>query len=385
MPPWNFQLPTAIHFGRGLLRRLGPLAAPLGTRALIVGYRAPGPLDEAHRRAEQSLTKAGLAVESFLEVDPEPETAVVDRCAAAVRGADADLVIGLGGGSVLDVAKAGAALARAGGPLSDLLTTDPAPAPAKSLPVLAVPTTAGTGSEVSDVAVFSAPGPAKIALFGPALRPQLAVIDPELALGSPPSLTAACGADALGHAIEACISRRANPMAALFGAQAVALILENLAQAVEDPAAIEPREALAWAATLAGAAFTSAGVTGAHAVAQALTVELGLAHGQAVALATVPMLRHNAPACEAQYAELARRCRLPDPVAFLHRVEQLLRDLNLLQPPPLAHAPGVLDRLVTAALAARVPVVQNPVRLDESALRTVFGQVLPSCGMPFVD
>jgi alcohol dehydrogenase len=387
MRPWEFQLSTAIHFGRGMLRKLGQLSAPLGRRAVIVGYRNREGLQQAYQRGAEALAKAGLETATFYEVEPEPEIGAVDACAELVRRSGAELVIGLGGGSVLDVAKAAAVVARAGAPVAGYLTSDPAPAPREGLPVVAVPTTAGTGSEVSDIAVFSRrEEPAgtlrKVALFGPSLRPRLAVVDPDLAVGSPADLTAACGADALGHAIEACVSRRANPMAALLAGQAVALIESSLARATAEPQDPEPREALAWAATLAGAAFTSSGVAGAHAVAQALGEVLRMRHGPAVALATPALLRHNAPACTEQYAELARWCRLPDGPTeemagrFVERIEELLRSLNLLERPRADHLPDLVDRLVAAALCARVPLVQNPVRLDEAALRAVFSQVL---------
>jgi alcohol dehydrogenase class IV len=370
--PWDFQLPTAVHFGRGLLRKLGSWTAPLGRRAVLVGYRDRAGLEEAYLRAGQSLAKAGIETVAFHEVLPEPDVQLVDQCAAVARDAGAEVLVALGGGSVIDVAKAAAAIVRAGGQVADCLTTDPAPAPIDALPVVAIPSTAGTGSEVSDIAVFSQ-GQGKVALFGPALRPQVAVIDPDLAVGSPPALTAACAADALGHAIEACVSRRTNPIAAALAGEAVALVERNLAPAVAEPNAAEPRESLALAALLAGAAFTSAGVAGAHAIAQALGCVLGISHGRAVALALPPILRFNAAACEQQYDHLARCCGLSDASAFLDRVSGLLGSVGLAE--RLSLADDVVDRLVAAAQQARVPLVQNPVRLDEAALRQIVHQL----------
>lgn len=348
---------------------MGQWTVGFGRRAVLVGYRDRAGLEEAYQRAEQSLEKAGMEAVRFGEVLPEPDVQIVDQCATVAREAGAEVMVALGGGSVIDVAKAAAALVRSGGRMADHLASDPAPAPAAALPVVAVPSTAGTGSEVSDIAVFSY-GQGKVALFGPALRPRVAVIDPDLAVGSPPALTAACAADALGHAIEACISRRANAMASLLAGQAVGLVEQNLARAVDDPRAAEPREALALAALLAGAAFTSAGVAGAHAIAQALGCVLEIPHGRAVALALPAMLRYNAPACAEQYAQLAHHCRLPDGTAFIDRVSTLLDSVGLLEKLPLSH--DTMDRLVAAALQARVPLVQNPVRLDAAVLRKIF-------------
>jgi alcohol dehydrogenase class IV len=370
--PWDFQLPTTVHFGRGSLRKLGAWTAALGRRAMLVGYRDRVGLEDAYARAEESLGKAGLTTVVFAEVLPEPGIDVVDRCAAAARDAQVDVLVAVGGGSVIDVAKGAAAVVRTGRPLAEILTTDPAPAPAEALPVVAVPSTAGTGSEVSDVAVFSR-GPGKVAMFGPAMRPRLAVVDPDLAVGSPPALTAACAADALAHSIEACLSRRANPMATLLAGHAVALVEQNLARAVTDPHAVAPRESLALAAMLAGAAFSSAGVAGAHAVAQALGCVLGIPHGRAVAAALPPMLRYNAAACTEPFAHLARCCALADAPAFIDRVTALLSSVGLLEKLPLTAE--VVDQLVPAAIQARVPLVQNPVRMDEAGLRQIFAEL----------
>jgi alcohol dehydrogenase class IV len=383
---WDFQLPTRIHFGRGLVRKLGELAGAHGERVLLVGYRDRAGMEETYQRAAQVLTRSGLTVTTFFEVLPEPDIDQAQAALDAARRSQAAAVVGLGGGSVIDVAKA-AALAESANRLQDLLAADPAPAPTDGLPIVAVPTTAGTGAEVSDVAVFSqriADGRLrKVALFGPAMRPRAAVIDPDLAVGSPAALTAASGADALGHALEACVSRRSHPLSLLLGGQAVALIQQNLLRAVQRPDDPEPREPLALAALLAGAAFTSAGVAGPHAVAQALTSELGVPHSLAVAMATPALLRLNAEACEAQYAHLADWCRLPSGTVdtqarrFVEHIIGLLKGVGLPDRFQAASGEsGLVDRLVAAATQARVPLVQNPVRLDEPALRRIFSEIL---------
>jgi alcohol dehydrogenase class IV len=395
---WDFHLPTQIQFGRGLLRKLGEFAAPLGSSALLVGYRDRAGLEEAYERAVQSLVKAGVRAATFFDVEPEPAASTAIRGAEVAHEAGAELIVGLGGGSVMDAAKAVAALARSGEwgtSATQLFDVSAEPQPVRqALPVVAIPTTSGTGSEVSDIAVLSAPDAnspgavLKASIFGPALRPSLAVVDPDLMLGSPAALTAACAADALGHAIEASLSRRANPLASLAAARAVALVVENLPRALDEPRQAAPREALALAATLAGVAFTSAGVVVGHAMAQALGGVFGLSHGAAVALAMPVCLRYNADCCHEIYVELACACREPadppDSLAsrWIEHVAQLLHDAGLVRQIPVngktaQQREELVARLVQSARhSARVPILLNPRKTDDAALAELFRQTL---------
>ena len=307
---WDFSLPTQIQFGRGGLRRLGQFTADLGTTAMLVGYEDRTGLEDIYAKAEKLLEKVGVKVSTFYAIPPDPAAPLIERGAELARRDDVDVVVGVGGGSVMDAAKGIAALSRLGGNLWDHTSANTRSKPIlDTVPVLAVPTTAGTGSEVSNVAVFthenagSVEGVAiKDAIVGPALRPKVALVDPDLTAGCPASLTAACGADALGHAIESCISRRATPIASALAGQAVSLIVNHLGAAVANPESPEHREPLAMAATMAGAAFSAAGVVVSHAIAQALGGVLHVPHGLSVALAT----RHGSGL---QPGQLYRRVR----------------------------------------------------------------------------
>ena len=237
MPAWQFHLPTRIHFGRGLLRKLGDLVAPVGKSALLVGYREAGPLAEAYDRAAAAMEKSGLRVTRFAQIEPEPHAELVATGAAIAREAAADMVVGLGGGSALDVAKAIALMACSDGDVSEYFLGRPNARPlAAALPIVALPTTAGTGAEVTDIAVLAQAGPAgdarKESLYGAAIRPHTAVIDPDLTLGMPPRLTALSAADALGHALEAAASRRASPLSTRWAVEAVRQISGSLLPAV---------------------------------------------------------------------------------------------------------------------------------------------------------
>ena len=402
---WELELPTRIRFGRGRLNELGPVARDIGRSALLVGYRDRSGLDDLYERAMQSLKDAGLAVIEFFDVPPDPDAEVAEQGAERARQTGAEVVIGLGGGSVLDAAKGIAVLARSDGTAWDYTTANEAHRPVpEALPIVAVPTTAGTGSEVTPVAVFTHRGvgpdadvPLKASISSPRIRPRVALIDPDATLGSPPRLTAACGADALGHALEAYISRAANPLSSALAARAVRLIVKNLTRAVESPNDPEPREALSLAAMLAGAAFGSAGVVMTHAIAQALGAVLHLPHGEAVALGTPVNLRYNLDAAEEQYAQLAHYCgvtaesRREKAEQFVELVAKLLRTVGLadhIEAAVVANATGadVTDEVARKALAEKltrnafastpVPLKLNPRRVRPEDLRQVFLQLL---------
>lgn len=390
---WDFQLPTRIRFGRGGFRKLGDVVAELGRSAFLVGYGDRTGLEDAYARAARSLGKAGVAVAEFFEVAPDPEAELGLEGARRLGEAGADVVVALGGGSVIDAAKGIAALAGMGGHLWDYTSTNPESRPVtEAAPLVAVPTTAGTGTEVTDVAVFTQRGvssiadvPLKVPVSGPAIRPEVALVDPDLTVGSPPALTAACGADALGHAIEACLSRRANPVSSLLAGRAVGLIVANLRRAVECPDDPAPREPLALAATLAGAAFSVAGVVVPHAISHTLGGLLHVPHGMGVAIATPLSLRFNAEQCVEQYAELAGFCgiaadsRERQGAAFVDRIVGLLRSVGI---PKRLDVPrdlpdDLIDRLVLGARESMpMAITLNPRKIDDGALAEMFREVV---------
>jgi len=389
---WSFHLPTQIEFGRGAARRVGQLAATLGRSAIVVGYRQPGPLAPFYDRIVLALSQAGVKGQLLLVADPEPT--VADLLAAAALGRDADLVVGLGGGSVLDLAKG---LAACWAPGSHLLAALQVPGEwpevTQALPVLAVPTTAGTGAEATCVAVFTTTTepPVKRTLVGPALFPRIAVVDPELAVSCPPELIARCAADALGHALETACSRSANPLTAMFSTQATALILQHLPRAMESNSDEDARQGLALAALLAGAALNDAGVVVGHVLAHGLGAVLHVPHGLAVAASILPTLRFNAPVCSALYAALADACglgggsadekakRLVDAVARLLHTAGLAAGLA----PSEGESEALLDRLVQSGTAGtRIGLTLNPRKIEPQALRDLFAQCLEGLHSP---
>ncbi|MBN2476971.1 MAG: iron-containing alcohol dehydrogenase [Pirellulales bacterium] len=392
---WEFQIPTRIQFGRGGLRRLGEIAKTYGRSVLLVGYRDRSGLEETYARAARSLAAAGLEVTEFFEIPPDPDAELADDGARLAAEAGVDVVVGLGGGSPIDAAKGIAALARMGGRLWDYAGSNKDFRPVtESLPLVAVPTTAGTGSELTSVAVFNHHGigsmpefPLKASIAGPAVLPQVALVDPDLAVGSPPPLTAACGADALGHAIEACMSRRANPFSTALAGRAVALIVEHLPRAVENPDDRAPREPLALASSLAGAAFAASSVVMTHSIAHALGALLHTPHGRAIAAGTPLVLRYNAEACREVYCELAHCCGLTadtpkqQATRFVDCIASLLQSVGL---PERVDLPDDAPDDLPAKLARNAyestlkPLQWNPREIDEATLANLFREILPA-------
>jgi alcohol dehydrogenase class IV len=303
MSPFVFNSAASIVFGPGEAAKIGALAcAKLGTKLLLVtdkGVIKAG-LAEA---ALASLKNAGCDVAIFDEVIADPPEDIVQRCAAAAAGRDG--VIGFGGGSSMDVAKLAALLAKSGEALAAIYGVGLAKGP--RLPLMLVPTTAGTGSEVTPISIVTTGTHEKKGVVSPVILPDIALLDPDLTLGLPPLVTAATGIDAMVHAIEAYASKSANnnPVSKILAREALRLMGANLLVAVRDGSNQEARGAMLLGAMLAGQAFANSPVAAVHALAYPLGGHYHIPHGLSNALVLPEVLRFNAPAAEHLYAEIA--------------------------------------------------------------------------------
>ena len=319
------RLPRTILFGQGQRNALGRVAKGLGRRVLVC-TDARFAAQPVFTELRSSLAEAGLAVCVYDQVQPDiPRYTVLDACALA-RPFNADLVIGIGGGSCLDMAKCAALILAHGGRVEDYYGEFKVPGP--TLPVIAVPTTAGTGSEVTPVAVLSDPDRVmKIGISSPHLIPQAAICDPELTLTCPPGLTAIAGADAMTHAIEAFTTARRQPDADLalqhvfvgksaltdhFALLAVRLLARSLKRAVEHGDDLAARADVMMGAMAAGCAFGTAGTAAAHAIQYPIGALTHTAHGLGVAALLPYVMAYNRPSCVADFAEIARAMQLDD-------------------------------------------------------------------------
>ncbi len=292
------ELGAAGRLGEHIVQRF-----PAARRALLVtdpGFLGTG-LVEA---PAASLRAAGVAVEIYSRVVADPPEQVVLDAVAAARKHRTDLVIGLGGGSSMDVAKLIAVLAGSDQPLSAIYGIGNVQG--ARLPLVQIPTTAGTGSEVTNIAIVTTGTTTKMGVVAPQLYADLALLDAELTIGLPPLVTAATGIDAMVHAIEAYTSRhKKNPLSDIFARKALGLLSANLIRACEDGRDLAARQAMLLGAMLAGQAFSNAPVAAVHALAYPIGGIFHVPHGLSNSLVLPHVLRFNAPEAATLYAELA--------------------------------------------------------------------------------
>ena len=304
-PSYSFDTPGSLLVDWGGARRLGPLLADsfAERRILIVTdafLHRNGLLDPA----KASLQEAGFAVTVFDDVVADPPEAIVLACADMARAASVDIVLGLGGGSSMDIAKLVAVMIRSDQPLADLYGIGKVRG--SRTPLVQVPTTAGTGSEVTNITILTTGETTKMGIVAPQLYADRVILDAELTVGLPPLQTAATGIDAMVHAIEAFTGRhRKNPLSDLFAKEALRLMAANLLRACNTGTDRAAREAMLLGATLAGQAFSNSPVAAVHALAYPLGGHYHLPHGLTNALMLGPVLRHNMTAAAQHYAELA--------------------------------------------------------------------------------
>lgn len=305
MSPFVFNTTASIVFRTGAAGALaGVLAGRLGARLLFVtdpgltrlGLTGP---------ALESLRAAGAEVTVFDSVEADPSRATLDAAVVAGRAAGVTGVVGFGGGSSLDVAKLAALLLGSGEDLDAAWGVGLAKGP--RLPLALVPTTAGTGSEVTPVSIITVGAEEKRGVSSPVILPDIAVLDPELTLGLPAPITAATGVDAMVHAIEAYASKSANnnPLSQMLAKQALRLIGANIREAVFNGRNIAARGAMLLGSMLAGQAFANSPVAAVHALAYPIGGTFHVPHGLSNALVLPHVLRFNAPEAAHLYAEIA--------------------------------------------------------------------------------
>ncbi|HEX8612791.1 MAG TPA: iron-containing alcohol dehydrogenase [Telluria sp.] len=304
----EFSFSTVPHLvsGPGASSRLGSLIRshfPDARRALIVtdpGFLGTGLVGAPQRSLEQE----NIAVHVWSDVVADPPESVVLEAVEVARRHGTDLIIGLGGGSSMDVAKLIAVLAGSDQPLSQIYGIGNVRG--KRLPLVQIPTTAGTGSEVTNIAIVTTGATTKMGVVAPQLYADLAILDAQLTLGLPPLVTAATGIDAMVHAIEAFTSKhKKNPMSDNLARQALSLLSRNLLRACEHGGDLEARQAMLLGACFAGQAFSNAPVAAVHALAYPIGGIFHVPHGLSNSLVLPHVLRFNLSHASAHYAELA--------------------------------------------------------------------------------
>ncbi len=384
---FDVNMPTRIVFGAGRVSEIGTIASTYGKRALLVTYKDIRGLEQTIEKVDKYLTESGLSVIKYSEIEPDPPTEVINQGADVVKENDIDVLIGLGGGSAIDGAKAIGVVAVNGGDAYDYMACNPEFKKVScAMPVLAIPTTSGTGSETTAVAVLTKRElKTKGSIVSPAIFVKVAIIDPELSATMPPSLTASTGIDALGHAMEAFISKKATPYVERLAPEAVRLIWANLPIAYEDGSNILARANMAWSSTLAGMMLAQSGVIAVHAVSQALGAHLHVPHGVGVALATPIFLEYNRNEAIERYVKLAeelgigRDLKNKDDIAdeFIKQVKGFLGKFNM--PDNLKNRANEIDRaklIENAMINAPLSMVNNPRLVTKDDMEKIIAKII---------
>ena len=381
---FDFQPRTRVVFGAGAVDRLGELARTIGTNAFLV--TDPGLVAAGHvERVRRGLNAAGVSVTIFDRVRENPTTREVDQCLEVARAVRPELIIGLGGGSSMDTAKGCNFILTNGGRMQDYWGVGKATKP--MLPLIAVPTTAGTGSECQSFALIADEEThQKMACGDPKAAPRMAILDPVLTVTQPRQVAACTGIDAVAHAVETAVTKKRNALSWLYSREAFRLTAANLDQVFQRPDNLEARAAMQLGAAYAGTAIENSMLGAAHSAANPLTARFGVIHGQAVGIVLPHVVRFNAqqPEVATIYADLAKLAGLVDwrdrveqaVKALIAQLESLLRAAQM--PPSLAALnipPSRLPELAEEA-AGQWTAQFNPRAITASDFEAIYAAAL---------
>lgn len=384
MQTFVFQGAKRILFGQGAIETLPQeIRALSGERALVVMDEALGKLGVA-QQAVGALEKGGLGCVLYDKVTSEPEPVLADDGAALARKERCDIVVGIGGGSSLDVAKAVGVLVTNEGHAQDYIGLETVPGP--GLPTVMVPTTAGTGSEVTFTAVFTMrEKKAKGGINSRFLYPDVALLDPDLTLTLPPGITATTGTDALTHGIEAFTSLQASPMSDLVAKESISLIGAHLRQAVYQGSDSEARHNMLLGSLLAGLALASAGVGACHALAYPLGAFFDVPHGLANAVLLPFIMEFNLEKAAKKYQQVgALMSGQPQETSTktssetcVRIVRELTRDIGIAQRLRDLDIPeSAVDDMAKMAMTVARPLANNPRKVSEDMAAEIYRRAL---------
>ena len=363
---FDIRLPGLLRIGAGVLAEAAATLSAAGSRHPLIVADGVMVQNGTVAQLQSTLAKAGIASEVFADVRPDPTNVEVELGVARYREGGHDALISIGGGSAIDTAKAIGVLVANGGEIRDYKV--PAVPALQGPPHIAVPTTAGTGAEVTRFAVISDNLlEEKMLIAGPTLLPTVALVDYELSLSMPARLTADTGIDALTHALEAYMSRRANPFSDALALKAMESIWHALPIAFADPTNGNAREVMMSSATLAGVAFSNASVALVHGMSRPLGVFFHVAHGLSNAMLLPTVTRFSIKSAEERYAQCAYTMGIADRVLPASKAAQLLvdallqRNAELKVPSPKQYGIsedryfGLIPKMAEQALASGSP------------------------------
>lgn len=362
----EFRVPSVVLYGRDSFSQIGVQAASLGSKALIISDRIMEKLGNV-KRCEELLDQAGVSSVSYLDVNSETTDQHVAEALEILQKEKCDLLIAIGGGSCLDAAKAVSIVAVNGGYIGDYMGEKKAIVH-PPVPLIAVPTTAGTGSEVTSVVVVTdTTNDVKMMIKHPAIIPAVAIVDPVLTVSSPPHVTAATGIDALCHAVEAYLSRRAQPLTDTLALSAIRMIGRNIRTVYKNGGDLAAREKMAIAAMQAGMAFSNASVCLVHGMSRPIGAVFHVPHGISNAMLLPAVLEFSKEACIERLAAIGRvfcddlKAVSDEEAAdgIVSMIKQLCLDLNIpnmkQQGSDRAKFEQVVDKMAADALESGSP------------------------------
>jgi len=388
--------PKTVLFGPGQRRQLGLYARGFGTRVLMVTDERMATTPE-FKAMHDDLSAAGMKISIYDQALPDlPRQNVIDATAPFARGS-IDVIVGIGGGSCMDLAKAVSVILAHGGDVRDYFGEFAVPGP--GIPIITIPTTGGTGAEVTSLAiVYDDENQMKMAIADAHIAPAIAIIDPELTLSCPPGLTAATAADALSHLVEAYTARPKNPtpqqiatqiyvgknrITDMFCTQGLTLMNKSLGAVVDDPSDLTARSDVMFAAYCAGMAINTTGTAAAHAIQSPMAAIGHTPHGFGVGALLPYVMRFNLPYCTSEFAQIGQTLGVARPGqserdqgrAAITRIEELLEKTGT--PMELASL-GVeethFDQIAASSVKATRLVLNNPAPMTEQAIKALLAR-----------
>jgi len=300
----TLRMPRKIHYGEKAFKKLAEEVTFLGAKGLIISDPVMEKLGNV-RKCEQTLKNNHIRVAKYLGIESEPTDQYINKALELFKKEECQFIIALGGGSCIDTAKGVAVLASNGGDISDYMNNKTV-AKHNPVPLIAIPTTSGTGSEVTDVTtITNTRNDVKMMIKQTAFLPSIAIVDPEFSLSSPPNTTSATGVDALTHAIEAYISKQAHSFTDMLALSASKIILSNIKEAYYDGNNVEVREKMAYASMQAGMAFSDSSVCLVHGMSRPIGAIFKVPHGISNAMLMPAIMEYNLDACTNELAQLA--------------------------------------------------------------------------------
>ena len=382
---YNLKMPRAVYAGANAMDNVTDIIRALGAKKVAV-FTDPG-IEKAGLFAlpEAAVQAAGVDYYVLDDLKPEPDYMTVQALIDDFKARGADLIVACGGGSVMDAAKLASVLVTDEYGVKELLD-EPGRAK-KCVPIVLIPTTAGTGAEVTPNAIVAVPERAlKVGIVNDNMIADYVILDARLIRNLPRSIAAATGVDALAHCIECYTSNKANPLSDTFALQGLDLILNNIERACDDPDAMDAKNAMQLAAFYGGLAITASGTTGVHALSYPLGGRYHIAHGVSNAMLLVPVMKFNEPACRQRFAECYDRCCRDGSACataeeksawIVGRLDAIVRHLDI---PTSLKAFGVpagdLDSLVDAGMQVTRLLVNNMRPITPADAREIYRQVL---------